>query len=69
MAKTTQNVPEKPKSRLDTLLAGRNKPVNRPTMQVLPSEMQRSRTIKMDIFNEEDDESGSDNEANHFSNV
>jgi hypothetical protein len=54
-ARTTANLPEK--SSLDKLLEARNKPVVRPTMGTLPSEMAKSK-LKMDIFQdfEEDDD-------------
>lgn len=55
--KTTANL-EQPKNSLE-ILAGNRKPVARPTMGVLPSEMANKGKIKMDIFEdvaEEEDE-------------
>lgn len=64
-ARTTASLPDKIKSSLDTLLANRNKPVARPTMGVLPSEMVNKSKLKMDIFHEE----ASEDEEDHFANV
>jgi hypothetical protein len=58
-ANTTANLPNNAKSSLSTLLENRNKPVARPTMGVLPSEMASKTKLKMDIFdgiNEEDED-------------